>query len=75
MLVLTRKSGEVITIGDNIRVQVVEIKGKQVRLGIDAPRELSIHRQEVYARIRSQEGAEEGLAAPSLHYQHRNSAD
>ncbi|MDZ7373232.1 MAG: carbon storage regulator CsrA [candidate division KSB1 bacterium] len=51
MLVLTRKLGESIVIGDNIRVTVVEIHGKQVRLGVEAPRDVSVHRGEVYERI------------------------
>jgi len=51
VLVLTRKLGESIVIGDNIRVTVVEIHGKQVRLGIEAPKEVSVHRGEVYERI------------------------
>ncbi len=51
MLVLTRKAGEGILIGDTIRVTVVELKGGGVRIGIDAPGELKIYRQEVYDRI------------------------
>ncbi|WP_447977046.1 carbon storage regulator CsrA [Candidatus Nitrospira bockiana] len=51
MLVLSRKSGEGITIGPDIRVVVVEIKGGQVRLGIEAPVNVKVHRDEVYARI------------------------
>ncbi|MGH7229814.1 MAG: carbon storage regulator CsrA [Nitrospiraceae bacterium] len=51
MLVLTRKIGEGITIGPHIRVVVVEIQGGQVRLGIEAPLDVSVHRDEVYARI------------------------
>jgi carbon storage regulator len=51
MLVLTRKAGEGIIIGDDIRITVVELKGGGVRIGIDAPRELKVHRQEVYDRI------------------------
>ncbi|MCZ6749337.1 MAG: carbon storage regulator CsrA [SAR324 cluster bacterium] len=50
-LVLTRKVGEVIIIGDDIKIQVLEIKGKQVRLGIEAPKKYAIHREEVYIRI------------------------
>ena len=46
MLILTRKSGESITIGDDVKVTVVEVKGKQVRIGIDAPRSYTIHREE-----------------------------
>lgn len=52
MLVITRKLGERITIGDDIVVTLLEIRGSQARLGIDAPRDISIHRQEVYERIR-----------------------
>jgi len=51
MLVLTRKPGESVTIGDNIKITIIEIKGRQVRLGIDAPRDMTIHREEVYSRI------------------------
>ena len=51
MLILTRKIGECITIGDDIRVHVVDIRGKQVRLGIEAPAHAPIHRQEVYQKI------------------------
>lgn len=51
MLVLTRKEGEGIIIGDNIKITVVEMKGGGVRIGIDAPRELKVHRQEVFERI------------------------
>ena len=51
MLILTRKAGESITIGDDIKIQVIEIKGKQVRLGIEAPKKYAIHREEVDIRI------------------------
>ncbi len=51
MLVLTRKVDESIIIGDDIEVKVVEISGKSVKLGIEAPRELSVHRKEVYEAI------------------------
>lgn len=54
MLVLTRKLGESITIDDNIKIVVVQIKGKQVRLGIKAPKETKIHREEVYKAIQDQ---------------------
>ena len=54
MLILTRKPSESITIGDDIKIQVIEIKGKQVRLGIDAPRSYTIHREEVYIRIQEE---------------------
>lgn len=54
MLVLTRKLGESIAIDDHIKIVVVQIKGKQVRLGIKAPKETKIHREEVYQAIQRQ---------------------
>jgi len=51
MLILTRKSGEKIAIGDDIVITLLEIKGNQVKLGIEAPKHVDIHRQEVYERI------------------------
>jgi len=54
MLVLTRKLGESISIDDDIKIVVVQIKGRQVRLGIEAPRDTRIHREEVYLAIQEQ---------------------
>ncbi len=51
MLVLTRKPGERIVIGDNIVVTVVEVKGDNIRIGIDAPREVKVYRGEIYEAI------------------------
>ena len=51
MLVLSRNTDEKIHIGDNIVVTVVEVRGDRVRIGIDAPREVSVHRQEIYEAI------------------------
>jgi len=51
VLILTRKSGERITIGDRIRVTILEIKGKQVRLGIEAPKDTRVHREEIFQKI------------------------
>jgi carbon storage regulator len=54
MLILTRKLGEKINIGDDITITLVEIKGAQVKLGIEAPKHIKIHRQEIYERIREE---------------------
>jgi carbon storage regulator len=51
MLILTRKPGESLYIGDNVKVTIVEIKGNQIRVGIDAPSELRIYREEIYVQI------------------------
>lgn len=54
MLILTRKLGESITIGDNIKVTVLGIYGRQVRLGVDAPIEVVVHREEIYVKIQQE---------------------
>ena len=54
MLILTRKLGESITIGDDIRITFLEAKGKQVRIGIEAPPHIAVHREEIYQLIREQ---------------------
>jgi carbon storage regulator len=60
MLVLSRKKDEKIIIGDNITLMVIEIRGDKVRLGIDAPKDVSVHREEVYNAIkRERNGASE----------------
>ncbi len=61
MLILTRQIGETLMIGDEITVTVLSVKGNQVRLGVNAPRDIAVHREEVYERIRKEkdEGSEE----------------
>ena len=59
MLVLSRKKGERVVIGENINVIVVEVRGDRVRLGFEAPREIPIHRSEVKAAIDAEAAAEE----------------
>jgi carbon storage regulator len=54
MLVLTRKAGESIVIGSQIRITVLEMQGRQIRLGIEAPSEIPVHRGEVYERIKEE---------------------
>ncbi len=55
MLILSRRLGESITIGDEVTVTVLGANGNQIRLGIDAPREVSVHREEIYNRIAEQQ--------------------
>jgi len=57
MLILTRKPGETITIGDNIHIRVLGVKGGQVRIGVDAPREIAVNREEVHARVQAESDA------------------
>lgn len=58
MLVLGRRETERIIIGDNIAVMVVEIRGDKVRLGIDAPKDVTVHREEIYLAIAAEKAAE-----------------
>jgi len=68
MLVLTRRIGESLVIGDDVVIRVLDVKGDVVRVGVDAPRHVQIHRQEVYEAVKAANQAaaaasEEGLAA------------
>lgn len=68
MLVLTRKLGENIRIGDSVKITVLEVRSGQVKLGIEAPPEVKVHREEIYARIQEENrkamGAQRPDAAP-----------
>ncbi len=55
MLILTRRVGETLMIGDDVSITVLGVKGNQVRIGIDAPKNISVHRQEIYERIKHEE--------------------
>jgi carbon storage regulator len=64
MLILTRRVGETLIIGDDVIVTVLGIKGNQVRIGINAPKDVSVHREEIYQRIQQEKNAVPAAAAP-----------
>ncbi len=58
MLILTRRVGESLMIGDEVTVTVLGVKGNQVRVGVNAPKEVSVHREEIYERIQAEKSGE-----------------
>ena len=63
MLILTRRVGETLMIGNDVSVTVLGVKGNQVRIGVDAPKEIAVHREEIFRRIQAeQDGAKSGAA-------------
>ena len=59
MLILTRRIGETLMIGDEVTVTVLGVKGNQVRLGVNAPKDVAVHREEIYDKINQQNGTQD----------------
>jgi carbon storage regulator len=63
MLIVTRRAGETVMVGSDITITVLGVKGNQVRIGINAPKDVAVHREEIYERIQSEKAAEQAEKA------------
>jgi len=70
MLILTRRVGETVVIGDDVTVTVLGVKGNQVRLGVNAPKEIAVHREEIYDRIKREQAADENNRPQAVNANH-----
>jgi carbon storage regulator len=64
MLILTRRVGETVMIGNEVTVTVLGVKGNQVRIGVNAPKDVAVHREEIYERIKREEDHDSGSHTP-----------
>ncbi|HEY1283032.1 MAG TPA: carbon storage regulator CsrA [Steroidobacteraceae bacterium] len=68
MLILTRRVGETVMIGNDVTVTVLGVKGNQVRVGINAPKNVAVHREEIYERIKREQGEQDGESQSSAEF-------